>query len=141
MRIAAEWTRVSLSQTDLREGWVAVSHTWLPEKELRRQNFSAWVRVLRADGHPHSPVFRTLRFSPILRRNAEKHVGEIALDWGAWIVLSHGAPSEEAPLPLLVRSAYPWEVAYATLWHPDPTHRLSARVSFFALLLGLAAFI
>lgn len=141
MDLRAEWNRVPVPSGDLREGWVAVSHRWVASRATRRLGYSGWVRITREDDARHTPIFRALRFAPNLHRDEASGTGDIALDWAAWITLSHGEPSEDAPLRLRVRTAHPWEVLYATLWHPDPTNRLAARLGFLGLLLGLASFI
>lgn len=140
MVLDAHFRTTPLLSGELREGWFAVSHHWVLEKEQRRRLYGRWFR-LDSDHVGHRPVFRVIRFSPNLPYDSSQHVGGIAIDWEAWIDLQGRDGIELDILHLMIRPARPWEAAYAVLWHPNPSERWAARLGALALVLSLLSFV
>ena len=118
-------------------GWFVVSHHWVHAKKDRRRLHGAWCRI----SSEHATVYRVLRFSPLLKASADERMGDLAIDYPAWIALSGFQEDTNQPVRMIITKAKWWHRPLCALSHPDPSYRLSAALGLLSVFLGILSIV
>lgn len=114
-------------------GWTVISHRWMPDKSARRHAHGKWFR-LKSD---FGISYRVLRFSPNLPGSPANGIGDLVLDWPAWLELNGYADDVSGELELEITKARAWQIIQLATSHPDPAMRLSSALGLISVVLGI----
>ena len=118
-------------------GWIVVSWRWMPDKTERRHAHGKWFRIKSK----HGVVYRVLRFSGSLRGAPPENLGDIVIDWPAWLELNGYSDNPSGPLTLEFEKAGILHLPQLAASHPDPNARLSGILGMVSVLLGLLSIV
>jgi hypothetical protein len=115
-------------------GWFVISHRWVEPKLERRRYHGKWFKLSSELGS----VYRVLRFSARLA-GAPGKLGDIVIDYPAWLDLHGRAENVEGPLELRFEPARWWQVYSLATSHPDPSFRLAGWLATLSVALGIVS--
>ncbi|WP_217698012.1 hypothetical protein [Thioalkalivibrio denitrificans] len=135
--IKADFTRISAkdhpaAQT-MSPGWFAISHRWIAEKDIRRRSYGTWFKISRGRKY----CYRTLTMVAFLEGSPNSGVGEICIDWGAWLYLDDYKEKTSPNLTLEIEPAGLLSMPHIALSHPDPGYRIASKIALISLGLGI----
>lgn len=119
------------------DGWVVISHRWVPTMPERRRTTGNWFKIESDNG----TVFRVVRFSPNLQGSPATGRGQLVIDWSAWLRLSGFAEDTSTPLKLKFTRSRWWNFWAWMITHPEPTVALSGLISLISLGLGIVSLV
>lgn len=118
-------------------GWMVISHRWMPDKSERRRAHGKWYR-LKSE---HGTSYRVLRFSPNLPGAPPDTIGNLVVDWPAWLELNGYSDDVSGSLQLEITKAHLWQLPQLAASHPDPAIRLSSMLGFVSVILGVLSIV
>lgn len=118
-------------------GWMVISHRWMPDKSERRHAHGKWYRLKSNYG----TSYRVLRFSANLAGAPPETIGQLVLDWPAWLELNGYADDMSSQLQLEITKARFWQLPQLAASHPDPAMRLSSVLGFVSVVLGVLSIV
>lgn len=117
-------------------GWFVLSYRWVQQTKARRVAHGGCYRITSKYGS----VYRILRFDIDLRYNNAQKVGDMVIDWPAWLELCDRAERVPDDLELTIKPVRGLAFLRFALKHPDPAYRLASNIAVFSLGLGLISF-